>query len=784
MAVSGVATSGLISGLNVGDLVSKILQIEQRPITLLKLRQNDYDLKIAAVLTLKSRLGAYKTALQALNDNQKFNTKSAAVTKTSGGVDLLKITSSTDAIVGSYDIKVNQIAKANKLASQGWVDKTSTAISSTAGSFAFKVGSSGAITSIGITTTTTLQELMDDINSKDAGVTASIINDGTGSNPYRLVLTAKDSGSANSVTLTTNDTDLDYTNKKVEAAYAYSDNTYSGTVASNSGNNYTGTTNKTYLLEAVSAGDSATATYKYSVDGGINWLGYGGVAYDSAAGDDTSGGAITTSTSLKAIDGSAATNEGVTASFTAGSSIAVGDEFSIDVFNPEMQEAQNAVIEVDNATMVKSSNTITDAIPGITLDLLKADSTETLTLSVTASSASAKASIQTFVGAYNNLLEFVNKQLSYDPDSKEDANPLLGDSTLLAIRRKIGNAITGTIPGLSNDSFTNLSQIGITTDYKTGQLDLDNSKLNTALNKDADAVSKLFVGAGVPTNTALTFDSMSSKTEAGTYGVSISTAPEKATISGDNDLSSTGLGSQEILTFKYSSDYTEIDSTTTAINVTLSAGSKINTIVTTLNSAFATNDFALTASNVNGVLKIESDEYGEDIWWQVTSDQLADEDNDQIWDKATWDAESDDLLDDQGVDIAGSINSHVATGYGNILTAANGFVEEGIQISTTSSQTGLFGMIAVSLGIANRLPSILESYISSAGILKAKEDSLMDSIDDLESRIEIMERRVLDKEERMVAEFARLEVLLAKYDALSQFMTTNLAAIPQVNAWK
>ena len=58
-----------------------------------------------------------------------------------------------------------------------------------------------------------------------------------------------------------------------------------------------------------------------------------------------------------------------------------------------MQEAKDAVIQVDNATMVKSSNTITNAIPGITLDLIKADTTETLTLSILSSSASAKASI-------------------------------------------------------------------------------------------------------------------------------------------------------------------------------------------------------------------------------------------------------------------------------------------------------------------------------------------------------------------------------------------------------
>ena len=210
MAITGVATSGLISGINVTELVSKILQVEERPIMLLQLRQNDYDLKIASILSLKTRLLSYETALKQLNDKEKFNTKSATVTKTSGGVEMLTVSANSDAIAGSYSINVNQLAKANKKASQGWVDKTSTTIASGGtGSFTFKVGGSGAETSVGVTGTTTLQELADAINTKNAGVTASIIDDGTGSNEYRLILNADDTGAANYITISTNDTDLD-----------------------------------------------------------------------------------------------------------------------------------------------------------------------------------------------------------------------------------------------------------------------------------------------------------------------------------------------------------------------------------------------------------------------------------------------------------------------------------------------------------------------------------------------------------------------------------------------
>ena len=96
--------------------------------------------------------------------------------------------------------------------------------------------------------------LKDAINSAGGGVTASIINDGTGSTPYRLVLTANTSGSASEIFITQNDTSLDFANKKVEAAFAFTSNTYSGAVSSNEGNNYTGSTSKTYLLQVVTGG--------------------------------------------------------------------------------------------------------------------------------------------------------------------------------------------------------------------------------------------------------------------------------------------------------------------------------------------------------------------------------------------------------------------------------------------------------------------------------------------------------------------------------------------------
>lgn len=873
----GIASSGLISGINSDQLISQLMQLESAPIKIIQTKQKDYQLKIASFLDISSKLSSFKSALDALNSSSKFNVKNASVTKSPDGDDLLTVSASSSAGAGSHSIKVSQLASASTKASQGWADQNTTAISSSSGSFKFKVGAGGAETSISVSTTMTLQGLRDAINSISSdGVTASIINDGTGSNPYRLVLTADNTGSSNTVYITSNVTDLDFTNKKIEDAYAVTTNTYSGNIVSNSGNNYTGTTNKTFLAEISTAGATGTAKYKYSTDGGITWASsgteystgytivadsndkivfndgvdhtitltaqatpYSGeslaleietrmeaasagadytVTYNSTTGKFSilnkdvitnpasitlkwSNGATTaegilgfantaditinkgetnTSDTLSGlyIDGAAVsniTNEGVKLLLTASGTFAVGDRFTVDVFNPEMQTAKDAVITLDNATITKSSNTITDALQGVTMNLLKTD-TSAVTLTVSSDTSTAKSSINSFVEAYNTIMKAINDQLTYNTSTKKK-NPLLGDATLLEIRRKIANTVTGTVPGLSSSGYTNLSQIGITSDSTTGKLALDDTKLSAALSADPTAVSKLFIGTATATNAAVSYVSKTSKTKAGTYSISVSTAPEKANLGGTDDsaainLSSNGLTAEETLTFMYAKDYTETTPDYTAFNVTLAAGSKINTIVNELNSSFATNEVGLSASNDNGKLEITSTDYGADIWFQATTNRAGDG-------LATWQIwNSIATRYDAGVDIVGYINNHKAEGLGNILTATSGFDEDGLKISIDSNLTGGFGTIAISSGISDRLSSSMATYTdSTSGLIIKKTDSIQKTIDNLTAQQKRIEDRLTEKQKRLQGQFARLEVLLAKYNSTSQYLTGQLEGL-------
>ncbi len=864
----GISVNGLVSGINTDQIISEIMTAEKAPEQVLQQQQTSYQAKIAALLQLQTNLGSFQSSLQDLNSVDQFNTKQATATNTAAGNKVLTASASSTAALGSYTVEVDQLAQAGSVASQGWADPSTTPIAAGAGSFMYKVGSAGATTTINVTKTMTLQGLRDAINTSNSGVQASIINNGSGSNPYRLVLTATSAGSANAVQITQNNTNLDFTNKKVGTAYAYASNTYSGSVYTDSGNYYTGTDNKSYIAKITTAGATTgalanRAKYEYSTDGGVTWsspitVGTGGadatadiaidstnntlyvngapitltqgtytgsglasalqtalgssyaVSYDSGTrkftitNNDTQndatfnwsnagstaagvlgfdavdatvakngGSSVSTFDAGAFIDGGTvanSTNGQVKINFGTTGTLAVGDKFSIDVFNPQMQAAQDAVIKVGNSTIVKSSNTISDAIEGLTLNLVGAAVGSPVTVTVAGSTDNAEKNIQAFVDSYNTMMDFMNTQLNYDPSTGATPNPLLGDPTLQEIKNKITRIVTGSIPGLGTSSYTNLSQIGIASDFQTGKLTLDDSKVASALSANPDAVSKLFVGTATASNSAVSFVSKTTNTQPGTYSVYISTAPQQATLLGGQTIAQSGISADERLTFQYTGNKTTASPTYANFSVALSAGAGVNSIVNTLNSAFATHNVGLTASNENGQVKIISTSYGADQYFKVTSS------TGNIAGQVGFN--SDGTSQNTGVDVAGLINGHIARGVGNQLTSKSGLAEDGLTIAVTSTQTGAFGTVAISSGIADKLPATLATYTDSTnGILKSKEDSLQTSINNINTQIQAMEQRFTTEEQGLQDKYARLESTLEQYQLTSQYLTLQLAAL-------
>ncbi|MBS0543658.1 MAG: flagellar filament capping protein FliD [Proteobacteria bacterium] len=156
-----------------------------------------------------------------------------------------------------------------------------------------------------------------------------------------------------------------------------------------------------------------------------------------------------------------------------------------------VQTAQDARVNIDGITVTRSSNTISNAIDGVTLTLAK-ETTTPGDLTVTADYSGARSAIDAFVKAYNDAQSTLKNLTAYNADTKTAAT-LTGDSTARGIQNQLRNLVGGVLSGLGDTK--RLSDIGLTFD-KDGKLAADGSKLDAALKDPARNVAAFFTGDG------------------------------------------------------------------------------------------------------------------------------------------------------------------------------------------------------------------------------------------------------------------------------------------------
>lgn len=147
----------------------------------------------------------------------------------------------------------------------------------------------------------------------------------------------------------------------------------------------------------------------------------------------------------------------------------------------------DASFTVNNLTLTRSTNSISDALTGVTLTLKK---TGTVSVNVTASNE-IENKLRAFVSAYNTIQDFVGSQ--YTKDAKERPTGILaGDPTLRSVQQQLRNTIN-TISENNGGGLTSLSQIGITAGTD-GHLTFDATALNSRLQANTDDVKSLLFG--------------------------------------------------------------------------------------------------------------------------------------------------------------------------------------------------------------------------------------------------------------------------------------------------
>ncbi|MFD1624151.1 flagellar filament capping protein FliD [Azospirillum griseum] len=156
----------------------------------------------------------------------------------------------------------------------------------------------------------------------------------------------------------------------------------------------------------------------------------------------------------------------------------------------ELVAVQNAIVDIDGVTITRSSNTIEDAIEGVTLNLYTASPDTAVSMEVSTDLSSIKSAITDFVDAYNAYREFVTQQqATTSSGTKSDDATLFADSLLRQITQSVSSMINTTITTDDGDVLS-LATLGITFD-SSNNLELDEDTLNSVLSSDIDSVQQL-----------------------------------------------------------------------------------------------------------------------------------------------------------------------------------------------------------------------------------------------------------------------------------------------------
>lgn len=355
MAVDYLSAMGAGAGLNTTEIVDALVEAERAPQqTIIDRTKERSEATISAYGLIKSAIGALKSAFAELDDVSDVK-KMAAASDSPGSVIGIP---NEDAIAGSFDITVTQLAKRDSWTFQGF-DSLGEVLNS-GSSFDVTLTKGGQPSTVAVTTATP-QGIVDAINGADLGITASIIDTGSASNRYVIALTGE---------------------LGLENAFTVSD---------------------------------------------------------------------------------------------SANSLQVPIQQSV---------AQDSLIEVNGVQVSRSSNTVSDAITGVTLNLLEENSTATI--EVSPSITEVKAKIENLVATFNDFKTVINTlQRGEDPEDTL-VGSLGSDSTLRMIINQIQSKMTAEISTPSGN-INYLSDIGVGFN-REGFLELNSTRLESALTNSFDDV--------------------------------------------------------------------------------------------------------------------------------------------------------------------------------------------------------------------------------------------------------------------------------------------------------
>ncbi len=760
--------NGLASGLNTDQLITDLVRFSQKRIDALKSRERVETSRQTALKGIETRVQTLQTQMAKLGRPQGSVFDRKTVSSSEAG--LVAAAAGSTATAGTTSLRVLGLAQKHQIASQGFDDPTAEI---TQGTFEIQSGGKSATITID-SSNNTMRGLAQAIGNANIGITASVISDGSDARtqPYRLLLSAKDSGSANAITITNNlaassggAMKPNFGSTQIGTAIAGSIFQGTSSLTSNSGAGaFTGTSNDTFNFTVVAGGTVGT-------DNGIQ------VSYSNQSGSLT--GTITVDQADVGVDKSVAS--GVQVQFGAGTLVA-GDTFSVDGFVPTVQAATNAQVQLgtgSGAIVVQSaSNVVNDLVPGVTLNLLSADPAKEIKITVADDIAAAKQDVTDFVADYNDFIDFIDKQTRFNA-ATGTAAILNGNRSVTELKTQIERsvlAVSGNLPS----SINRIGAVGITSDGK-GKLEINEAKLNDVLNGRVAGVGfpelkKLFALAGTSSSTGIQFATGTKLTkESGStpYQIDITQAAERATISATNTLSANTVidGSNNSLVVRIDE---ATSSTITLASGTYSQVDLARQVESQINATMVLQGKQVSVSLSSQRLSLTSSRYGAKSEATVVSGS------------ALASLGFDGTETDRGVDVAGSflVNNvaEAATGSGQVLTGAVSNTNTSglaavVTLTQSQVQVGVDATLSITRGMASRLDSILQDMLDPvSGNIQKIDDRFQASITDATQRTSKETLAMDEQRTALLRQFASLETTMSNLRAQGDLLTRTFGA--------
>ena len=424
-----VNTLGAGSGIDIKSLAENLVEAERAP------RKDRIDAKIkqnetriSGYSALKYSLSQLKSAFEKVNDASEF----ASVKASNSQPLAFGVTTGSSTGTGSYSIEVGRLATEQRTASQVFAQRDT--LLNGGGNFKLSVSVGGSTSEIAVTgngtTTPTPANVVSAINSAKLGVTAQLLNTGNG---YQIVLSGQ-TGAANSFSMGSTATADTHTDSSLVVTATEGTNAVTAS--------YTDANNQAVTLNLVKGSDG-----KWS---------------------PASGDAIP----------------------PANAALTLSAQGPVQ-FNTTLQSAQDAQFNVNGLPITRASNSVSDVIDDITLNLYTTTS-GAARLDLNRETTSIKDNLKALVTAYNEFSD--NLKILGDPKSTVETygGALKSDNLLTSVRNQVRNLISGTssTPGSTIQAARN---VGLSID-RNGVLQLDETKLDTALQDNFGEVVTMFTG--------------------------------------------------------------------------------------------------------------------------------------------------------------------------------------------------------------------------------------------------------------------------------------------------